>query len=85
MKRLIIFVIGLVALTALQNADLYAQPPHPGKSPVEMMDTDGDGKVSKAEWTAFHAKMFMDMDKDGDGYLSDDELRPPRPEMNKED
>jgi hypothetical protein len=85
MKRSIIFVIGLAALIAFLNADSNAQPPHPGKSPVEMMDTDGDGKISKAEWAAFHEKIFKDMDKNGDGYLSDNEMQPPRGKMNEED
>jgi len=43
----------------------------------KMLDTDKDGKVSQKEWEDFHAKMFKDMDKNGDGFLSDDEMKPP--------
>jgi Ca2+-binding EF-hand superfamily protein len=78
MKRIIIFIVGLVALAAVMTfMTAVAQPPRHGKSPVEMMDTNGDGNISKAEWTAFQEKMFKEMDKNADGYLSDDELRPP--------
>jgi hypothetical protein len=69
---IVLVVIGLVAVFG------YAKPPRPGKSPVKMMDTDGDGVISEKEWTAAHLKMFREMDEDGDGYLSDDELHPPR-------
>lgn len=43
----------------------------------KMMDTDKDGKVSQKEWEDFHSKMFNNMDKNGDGFLSEDEMKPP--------
>lgn len=41
-------------------------------------DTDGDGKVTRDEFNAGHAKMFGMMDTDGDGVLSGDEIDCPR-------
>ena len=48
-------------------------------------DTNKDGKISKDEWIAFHTKMFQKMDKNGDGLLDEDEMRPPRPEDRDEE
>lgn len=40
---------------------------------IEQADTDGDGKVSRAEMRAANTKRFQEMDKNGDGVLSVDE------------
>jgi len=40
-----------------------------------LMDTDGDGMVSKAEYDANHDKHFKELDSNGDGKLSPDEMR----------
>lgn len=51
-----------------------------GRCPMghfKMMDTNKDGKISQKEWEDFHAKMFKDMDKNGDGVLTADEMKPP--------
>ncbi|MGB0453141.1 MAG: hypothetical protein ACPGJV_05450 [Bacteriovoracaceae bacterium] len=37
-------------------------------------DVDGDGKVTKTEWTEKHDKKFAKLDKNSDGVLSGDEL-----------
>ena len=34
-----------------------------------------DGKISLAEWEEAHKKMFKDMDKNADGFLTDDEMK----------
>lgn len=39
------------------------------------MDTNGDGKVSKAEFDAHKDAMFADADTNKDGMLSEEELR----------
>lgn len=36
---------------------------------MNKMDTDGDGMVSRAEWTAFHEKAFAMLDKNKTGML----------------
>jgi len=39
------------------------------------MDTDHDGKISKSEWMAFQEKQFKMLDKNGDGFITKDEVR----------
>ena len=62
----------------------------PKMSPEEIikkLDTDGDGKVSKAEWMASPrakkdeakaTERFSKMDKNADGFITLDELTPPK-------
>lgn len=42
---------------------------------IELLDTDGDGRVSLAEIMAEHERLFAAADLDGDGTLSVDEFR----------
>jgi Ca2+-binding EF-hand superfamily protein len=46
------------------------QRPDPATSLIQMMDEDGDGRVSQVEWMAF----FAGADADGDGFMTLDEL-----------
>jgi Ca2+-binding EF-hand superfamily protein len=47
-----------------------------GKGPrFGMMDTDKDGKVTKAEFTAAEDKMFSKLDANGDGVITADEMQ----------
>ena len=39
------------------------------------MDTDRDGRVSKSEWMAFYEKQFKQVDRNGDGFVTKDEVR----------
>ena len=39
------------------------------KEMMHIVDTDGDGTVSKAEWLAFQEKVFTSLDEDKKGYL----------------
>jgi len=41
---------------------------------LERMDTDGDGRVSLAEYQAWMRYAFDQMDRNGDGVLTPDEL-----------
>ena len=43
-----------------------------------MVDTDGNGQISKAEFTAAGEKMFTRLDKNNDGVISIDDM-PDRP------
>jgi Ca2+-binding EF-hand superfamily protein len=46
-----------------------------GKGPMfGQMDTDKDGKITKAEFTAAEDKMFQKLDTNGDGVITPDEL-----------
>jgi Ca2+-binding EF-hand superfamily protein len=49
---------------------------HWGKGPqFGMMDTDKDGKVTKAEFTAAEDQMFQKLDENGDGVITADEMQ----------
>ncbi len=48
-------------------------PPHKGPHPMmKAADTDGDGRISRAEADAQRSKVFSEMDEDGDGAVSRD-------------
>jgi hypothetical protein len=86
------FFIFLLSLTLFVSFGMLAQarpegkggPPQKGgkcrehKDHLKKMDADKDGKISLQEWQDFHAKKFKDKDKNGDGFLSGDELKPPK-------
>jgi len=42
---------------------------------MEKVDTDKDGKISKAEFIASHEQRFVEADTDADGFLSQDEMK----------
>ena len=42
---------------------------------MKMMDTDGDGSISKDEFMAHAEKKFAKKDKNGDGILSAEEMK----------
>jgi len=74
-------------------------PPSPGGEASELdprkehaidmmfreMDTDHDGKISKKEWMAFQEKQFKRFDKNGDGFITKDEVRADWKERMKEE
>ena len=39
------------------------------------MDTNRDGKISKKEWMAAQERQFNRLDKNGDGFITKDEVR----------
>ena len=64
----------------LQAARKAHEGQQPGRGPaMPKMDTDGDGKVSLAEFTEMHAQMFKRMDKDADGVITLAEMQAARP------
>lgn len=78
MKRLLTCMLSLTLFFTF--AILAQAQPKGGKCPggphhFKMMDTDKDGKISLAEWEEAHKKMFKDMDKNADGFLTDDEMK----------
>jgi hypothetical protein len=73
--------LGLLCLLALPGW-LQAQASADGAQPavettggyLQRMDSDGDGRVSLAEYQAWMGYAFTRMDRNGDGRLSVDEL-----------
>jgi len=41
---------------------------------MHMIDANKDGKVSKDEWVAYQTRLFMALDKNGDGFLEVEEF-----------
>jgi hypothetical protein len=77
----ILIVLAAPALhaekTAKKPADSQTQKSQPAKAKTLFaeMDTDHDGKITRAEWKG-NAIGFSMLDTNGDGVLSGDELKP---------
>jgi hypothetical protein len=72
---------GMAGPPSGQGSDTADRPAmRPGRF-MERMDTNGDGKISKAEWKAHYDEMFAQADKNKNGYIDSDEMstgfRPP--------
>jgi hypothetical protein len=81
-----ICILGLAAL--LGGTAMAGEKPHPGGPPDVMHDdTDGDGRVSRAEATAASNKRsgewFDKLDQNKDGYVTKDELKQARATRNE--
>lgn len=64
------FGIALMAAVAAQDA------PRTPQDYLQRMDSDGDGRVSCAEYIAHMGRSFDRIDIDGNGVLEGDELPP---------
>lgn len=62
-------------------ADDHEGKKGPGAGHFEEVDTDGDGKISKAEFLASQEKHFVEIDADGDGYVTKEEKQAKMEEM----
>ena len=61
----------LLALSAGASAQAHSQSQvQSTRDYLQRMDTDGDGRVSLAEYQAWMSYAFDGMDRDGDGVLS---------------
>lgn len=84
-KMLVLSVAGIVLSTSAFASDKKHEGREDHQYRHEEMfketDVDNDGKISKQEFTAKSEKHFDQMDKNKDGYLTQDEIkRPERPE-----
>ena len=85
MKKLMMLGAAILALQAIPALAQDAppppgngKPPHEGKGPgrfFEKLDTDKDGKISKAESAAAEERRFKEMDADGDGFITKEEAK----------
>ncbi|GJL85015.1 MAG: hypothetical protein DHS20C02_07900 [Micavibrio sp.] len=73
-------VLGVPAAFAEEGSDkAHKRGHHKGKM-FEKADTDGNGSISKAEFSDFHNKIFDKMDVDGDGQITREEQKKRREE-----
>ncbi len=82
-------VVGVILMVYGGFLFAQAQPPPRSGAPADRdprmeqmidrmfqdMDTNRDGRISKSEWMAFQEKQFDLLDKNGDGFLTKDEVR----------
>ena len=66
-------LIALAAAPAFAGADHGGHGKHGGW--FKALDTDGDGKISQAEFDAAKADRFAKADADGDGKVTADEMK----------
>ena len=71
-----LFLAAALAGTMLGGAAMAAQDAPQGRGGGMMMraDTNGDGSISRAEFTAQAEARFARMDKNGDGFITADEM-----------
>ena len=88
MKILSLLLIGCqIGVLALGESPVAAQMGRlGGGEPLQWFDkadTNRDGRVTSAEFSAFRQSQFGQLDRNGDGVLSADEL-PPSPPPGRE-
>jgi len=83
-KIMTLALIGAVAaMPAMANTGSHMSKK--GDMWFNKMDTNGDGKISRAEHDAFGTRMFNEADANNDGMLSRDEIHNDRMKHAKED
>ena len=68
----------ILTVTLLLAGSIYSHDHKKGdrmKDHFKKMDTDGDNKISKAEWDTFHENKFKELDKNSDGSITDEEMK----------
>ncbi|MEP6883115.1 MAG: hypothetical protein ABJC66_00055 [Gammaproteobacteria bacterium] len=76
MNKIIFAIVGsaLLGLSVSAVAD-DAMMTTEHTSMMKMMDTNGDGKISKEEYMAYHEKMWNNMTKDSNGLVDAKAMR----------
>ena len=59
-------------------------PPPPGRTMPYPEDSNDDGMIDRAEFSAPALAMFADQDRNGDNMLSGDEMPPPPPPLRQD-
>ncbi|MAS86466.1 MAG: calcium-binding protein [Micavibrio sp.] len=72
MKSILLPALSAFVITAAIPAVAMADM-HKGNHYMEKVDTNKDGKISKAESQAAHDARFEKMDTDGDGFVTKEE------------
>jgi hypothetical protein len=89
--KIILVTVGiiLIAYCGFLFAQAEQPPPPRGAMPADRdprmehmidmmfrdMDTNHDGRISKSEWMAFYERQFKRLDRNGDGFITRDEVR----------
>lgn len=88
MKTLKIFALSAAVLATAAVAHADDERAHHGQrgkggyaAHLERIDTDKDGKISRAEHLAAAEEHFNRMDKDGDGFITAEERKAAHAEM----
>jgi Ca2+-binding EF-hand superfamily protein len=76
MQQRALLALGLSACIASGMSASAQDAPRTPREYLQRMDTDGDGRVSRAEYIAYMDRGFDRMDTDGNGVLEGDELPP---------
>ena len=74
-KKLITVLTTVLFVCAFGISHVYADHHGGGKDKMKMMDTDGDGAVSKEEFMSHKEQRFLEKDANGDGVISEDEMK----------
>ncbi|MBT3980422.1 MAG: hypothetical protein HOE90_03665 [Bacteriovoracaceae bacterium] len=61
------FVLLIMSITLISCS-------HHGGRYLKKFDTNGDSKISKSEWDQGHSEKFSKKDKNGDGFLTEEEI-----------
>ena len=64
----------VLGISILGASHVFAGHHGHGKNKMEMMDTNGDGSISKDEFMSHKEQHFMKKDENGDGVLTEDEI-----------
>lgn len=73
-KLMLAAVTAVMMAAPVAMAGEHGEAKHGGKM-LEKIDTDADGKVSKAEFMTAHEARFTKADADADGFLTAEEMK----------